>query len=41
MGAVQDALYDWYLKGNHIPSGKKNYGEVVGMILSLPENWWQ
>ena len=40
MGAVQDALYDWYLKGNHIPSGKKNYGEVVGMILSLPENWW-
>ena len=41
LGAVQDVLYDWYLKGNRIPSGKKNYGEVVGMILSLPENWWQ
>ena len=41
IGAVQDALYDWYLKGNRIASGKKNYGEVVGMVLSLPEDWWK
>ena len=41
IGAVQDAVYNWYLKGNRIPSGTKNYGEVTGMILSLPENWWQ
>ena len=40
LGAVQDAVYDWYLKGNRIASGKKNYGEVMGMILALPENWW-
>lgn len=41
IGAVQDALYDWYLKGNRIVSGKKNYGEVMGMVLALPDDWWK
>lgn len=36
MGEVQDRIYDWFLKGNNISSGKKNYAEVIGIILSLP-----
>ncbi len=36
MGKVQDRIYDWFLKGNNISSGKKNYAEVIGIILSLP-----
>lgn len=40
MGKIQDAVYNWYLKSNRIPSGQKNYAEVVGMILSMPEEWW-
>lgn len=39
LGKVQDLLYNWYLKGNRISSGQKNYAEVVGMILSLPDDW--
>ena len=41
IGSIQNRLYDWYLKNNRIPSGKKTYGEVVGMLLSLPEQWWK
>ena len=37
VGSVQDKIYSWYLKGNKIPSGQKNYAEVIGMILSLPD----
>lgn len=39
LGKMQDVVYDWYLKGNRIPSGRKNYGEVVAMILALPDGW--
>ena len=41
LGKFQNVVYNWYLKSNQIPSGQKNYAEVIGMILSLPENWWQ
>lgn len=37
IGSVQNKVYSWYLKGNKIPSAQKNYAEVIGMILSLPE----
>lgn len=37
LGEMQSAVYEFYLKGNRIPSGQKNYAEVVGMILALPE----
>ena len=35
LGAVQDRLYEFYLKNNNIPSGQKNYSEVVGMVVAL------
>lgn len=41
LGKFQNVVYNWYLKSNQIPSGQKNYAEVIGMILSLPENWWK
>lgn len=37
-GDVQDWIYDLYLKGNKIESGRKNYSEVVGLLISY-ENW--
>ncbi|WP_308777592.1 DUF3810 domain-containing protein [uncultured Bacteroides sp.] len=40
VGKIQDVVYSWYLKGNKISSGQKNYSEVIGMIISLPEHWW-
>lgn len=40
IGKIQETVYNWYLKSNRISSGQKNYAEVVGMILSLPEEWW-
>lgn len=40
VGRVQELMYEYYLKGNQIPSGQKNYAEVVAMILSLPDEWW-
>lgn len=36
IGRLQDRVYDWFLKGNNISSGKKNYAEVIGIILSIP-----
>ncbi len=36
IGAVQDYIYHLYLKGNNIPSGTRNYAEVVQLLLSLP-----
>ncbi|MDY3266041.1 MAG: DUF3810 domain-containing protein [Phocaeicola sp.] len=36
-GKIQSAVYDMYLKGNRISSGQKNYVQVVGLLLSLPE----
>lgn len=35
VGSVQDYIYNLFLKGNQIPSGKKNYAEVIGLLLSL------
>lgn len=34
VGTVQDWIYDLYLKGNKIDSGRKNYSEVVGLLIS-------
>lgn len=35
LGEVQNKIYNLFLKGNNIPSGRKNYAEVIGMLLSL------
>ena len=40
LGKLQDLVYNWYLKSNQISSGQKNYAQVIGMVLSLPESWW-
>lgn len=34
MGKMQSRIYDFYLKGNKIESGRKNYSEVVGLLIS-------
>jgi len=36
IGSIQDFTYNLFLKGNKISSGKKNYAEVIGLLLSLP-----
>jgi hypothetical protein len=36
IGKIQDFTYNLFLKGNKIPSGKKNYAEVISLLLSLP-----
>lgn len=41
VGAVQHKIYDWFLKGNKISEGHKNYAQVVEMILALPSDWWK
>lgn len=35
IGMVQDKIYDWFLKGNNISSGQKNYAEVIHMLISF------
>ena len=35
IGSIQDFTYNLFLKGNKISSGKKNYAEVIGLLLSL------
>lgn len=35
IGEIQDYAYSLFLKGNQIPSGQKNYAEVIGILLSL------
>jgi hypothetical protein len=37
LGLVQDKLYEFYLRNNNIPSGQKNYFEVVGLLMALRE----
>lgn len=37
IGDIQDWIYDFYLKGNKIESGRKNYSEVVGLLISYRE----
>ncbi|MCQ2212031.1 MAG: DUF3810 domain-containing protein [Bacteroidaceae bacterium] len=34
LDTIQEAFYNWYLKGNKIPSGTKNYDQVVQMVMS-------
>lgn len=34
LGDMQDAFYNFYLKGNNIPTGTANYSEVVGLLVS-------
>lgn len=38
IGDIQDWIYDLYLKGNKIESGRKNYSEVTGLLISY-ETW--
>ena len=38
IGDIQNWIYDLYLKGNKIESGRKNYSEVIGLLISY-ENW--
>ena len=32
---IQNVVYDMFLKSNHIPSGIKNYSEVVQMMMNI------
>lgn len=34
LGDMQHAFYNFYLKGNNIPTGTANYSEVVGLLVS-------
>lgn len=34
VGNIQSRIYDLYLKGNGIGSGRRNYSEVVGLLVS-------
>ena len=38
IGDIQDWIYDLYLKGNKIGSGRQNYSEVVGLLISYQES---
>ncbi len=35
IGDAQDVLYDWFLKGNNIPSGYQNYSEVIALLMAV------
>lgn len=37
VGDMQDRIYDLYLKGNKIESGRQNYSEVIGLLISYQE----
>ena len=37
IGQLQNRIYELYLKGNKISSGRKNYSEVVGLLISYEE----
>ena len=32
LGEIQSAMYEFYLRGNRISSGQKNYAEVIGLL---------
>lgn len=38
IGKLQNFFYDLYLKGNRIESGRKNYSEVIGLLISYESN---
>lgn len=35
IGQAQDVVYDLFLRGNNVPSGRQNYSQVVTLLLSL------
>ena len=35
IGEIQKTVYNWFLKGNNIPSGRRNYSEVVALLMAL------
>ncbi|MDE6216197.1 DUF3810 domain-containing protein [Bacteroides sp.] len=37
VGEIQNFIYDLYLKGNRIQNGRKNYSEVIGLLISYEE----
>lgn len=37
IGQLQDRIYELYLKSNKISSGRKNYSEVVGLLIAYEE----
>ena len=37
LGEMQNKIYNLFLKGNNIPPGRKNYAEVIWILLSLEE----
>lgn len=38
IGNLQKWLYELYLKGNRISSGRKNYSEVIGLLISCQKH---
>lgn len=38
IGEIQDTVYNWFLKGNNIPTGRQNYSEVIGLLMALQNN---
>lgn len=38
IGDIQDRLYSFFLKSNNIPTGQKNYSEVIALLMSLRES---
>ena len=34
---AQDFIFDLYLRGNHVPEGRKSYSGVIGLILAWEE----
>lgn len=37
IGELQATAYNLFLKGNNIPSGRKNYSEVVALLMAISE----
>lgn len=35
IGEIQDTAYNFFLKGNNIPSGRQNYSEVIGLLMAV------
>lgn len=38
IGEIQDTAYNLFLKSNNIPSGRKNYSEVVALLMAYSLN---
>lgn len=38
LGSIQDWFYDLYLRGNKIADGRKNYSQVISLLLSWERN---